>query len=319
MKIKQIANIKPEPADIVTVKKAGNITEIRFSKVYAGSPIRKIDKDHGIDVRTGELVDFRHNTSRASDKASVAQSLKRLRDIINANIETPDNVRWNTFTYAKNMQDEKQLYADFHAFWKRFKRYQKREGQTPAEYIAAAEPQGRGAWHLHILLIFSDKAPFIPNADMARLWGHGFTKIKSLKGVNNVGLYLTAYLGDMEIIEAVQAGATSGNVKEVEVTEPDGVRQKKAIVKGARLHMYPSGFHLYRTSRGIKRPTVYTMTEGEAQKLVGNTTLAHEKTIAITDEGGEIRNIINYRTYCRTTAESDNKKLNTQETETEEK
>lgn len=299
MEIKRTENIKPEPADMVTVKMAGNVTEIRFSKTSAGSPIQKVDKDHGVDVRTGELVEFQHNTSRAGDKASVAQSLKRLRDIINANLENPDNTLWVTLTYAENMRDEKRLYTDFHAFWKRFRRYQEHRGQPPALYIAAAEPQGRGALHLHLLLLFPERAPFIPNAELAQLWGHGFTKVKGLTAVDNPGLYLTAYLGDMELMEAAQAGAMSAKVKEVDVTGEDGTRQKKAIIKGARLHMYPPGFNIYRTSRGIKRPTVSIMTEAEAQKLVGETPLTYEKTISLTDSTGEVKNIINYRTYTK--------------------
>lgn len=305
MEIRKINNIKPEPVDIVTVKMAGNVTEIRFSKTSAGSPIKKVDKDHGVDIRTGELVEFQHNTSRAGDKASVAQSLKRLRDIINANLKNPDNALWVTLTYAENMQDEKRLYADFHAFWKRFQRQQKRKGQAPALYIACAEPQGRGAWHLHIILLFPDKAPFIPNADMAQLWGHGFTKIKSLKTVDNPGLYLTAYLGDMELIEAAQAGAMSAKIKEVNVTGENGTQHKKAIIKGARLRFYPPGFNIFRTSRGIKRPTIHTMTEEEAQKIVGNTPLTYERTIQVVDGAGEVQNTISYRTYTKTPAESD--------------
>lgn len=305
MEIRKIPNIKPEPVDIVTVKMAGNVTEIRFSKTSAGSPIKKVDKSHGVDIRTGELVEFQHNTSRAGDKASVAQSLKRLRDIINANLENPDNALWVTLTYAENMRDEKRLYTDFHAFWKRFGRYQKREGQASALYIACAEPQGRGAWHLHVILLFPDKAPFIPNADMTQIWGHGFTKTKSLKAVDNPGLYMTVYLADAEITQAVQAGAMSTKIKEVDVTSEDGTRHKKAIIKGARLHMYPPGFNIYRTSRGIKRPIINTMTEEEAQKIVGNAPLTYEKTIQVVDGVGEVRNTINYRTYTRTPAESD--------------
>lgn len=299
MDVKRVANIKPEKRDIVTVKVAGNITEIRFSKNMSGSPIRKVDRDHGVDERTGELIDFNHNTSRAGDKASVAQSLKRLRDIINANLENPDNALWVTLTYAICMRDEKRLYTDFHAFWKRFQRYQKREMQAPALYIAAAEPQGRGAWHLHIIMLFPEKAPYIPNAEMSRLWRHGFTKVKSLKHLANAGLYFSSYMADMEITEAAQAGAMSAKVKEVDVVGEDGTRQKKAIIKGARLHMYPPGFNIYRTSRGIKRPIVSTMTEAEAQKLVEETPLTYEKTVAITDGSGAVKNVVNYRTYTR--------------------
>ena len=140
---------------------------------------------------------------------------------------------------------------------------------------------------------------------MAQLWGHGFTKVKGLTAVDNPGLYLTMYMSDMELTEAAQAGAMSANIKEVDVIGVDGTRQKKSIVKGARLHMYPPGFNIYRTSRGIKRPTVITMTEGDAQKIVGDAPLTYEKTILVVDGAGEVRNTINYRTYTRTPAESD--------------
>lgn len=169
------------------------------------------------------------------------------------------------------------------------------------EYIAAAEPQGRGAWHLHVLLLFSEKAPFIPNTHMAKLWGHGFTKTKSLKGVDNPGLYLTAYLGDMELTEAVQAGQyKAGRLAETK-------DKRKAVIKGARLNLYPPGFNLYRCSRGVKRPEVWQTTEQEAQAEVSGMPLTYEKTISIADESGIVRNIINYRTYIKAPAESDNK------------
>lgn len=88
---------------------------------------------------------------------------------------------------------------------------------------------------------------------------------------------------------------------------------------GARLRLYPPGINLYRCSRGIKRPEVWQTTEREAQAEISGMSLTYEKTISVTDESGTVRNIINYRTYTKTTAESDNKKHNTKETETEEK
>lgn len=295
MKVEKISDVRPAPKDEVTLKTAGNVMEIRYARNTNGSPITKLDKDHGLDTRTGEVIDYQHNQNRAGDMASVAQSLKRLRDLINANLENPDTALWVTLTYAENMTDTKRLYKDFHAFWKRFLRYLKREGHPHAEYIAAAEPQGRGAWHLHVLLLFPEKAPFIPNAHMAKLWGHGFTKTKSLKGVDNPGLYLTAYLGDMELTEALSSGIKRGRLVKVEVKG----KQEKAIVKGARLKLYPPGFNLYRCSRGVKRPEVCQMMEEEAQSLVGDAPLTYEKTVAVKDGAGEIQNVVNYRTYNR--------------------
>ncbi len=104
------------------------------------------------------------------------------------------------------MTDPARLYEDYRRFWQRFKYYLNKQGHPPAEYVIAIEPQGRGALHAHCLFSFSCKAPFIPNSEMARIWGHGFTKTQSLKGVGNPGLYLTAYLGNMELTEAINSG-----------------------------------------------------------------------------------------------------------------
>jgi len=199
------------------------------------------------------------------------------------------------------MTDTYRLYEDYRRFWQRFKYYLSKQGHPPADYIIAAEPQGRGAWHLHCLFLFPGKAPFIPNAEMARIWGHGFTKTQSLKGVSNPGLYLTAYLGDMELTEAISSGTFQGK------RLAESKDKSKAIIKGARLKLYPPGFNLYRFSRGIKRPEIQEMTEQEAQAEISGMPLTYEKTISITDEGGTVRNIINYRTYTKTPAESDSK------------
>lgn len=295
MKVERIKDVRPDPRDEVTLKATGNILEIRYTRNTNGSPIIKLDKDHGLDTRTGEVIDYQHNQNRAGDMASVAQSLKRLRDVINANLENSERALWVTLTYAENMTDTERLYKDFHAFWKRFLRYLKRGGHPRAEYIAAAEPQGRGAWHLHCLFLFPGKAPFIPNADMARIWGQGFTKTKSLQGIENPGLYLTAYLGDMELTEALNSGIKSGKLAEVEVNG----QKKKAIVKGARMKLYPPGFNLYRSSRGVERPKIYKVTEEQAREYVGDAPLTYERTVAVTDGAGDIQNVVNYRTFNR--------------------
>ena len=261
--------------------------------------IEKLSADLYADKRTGEVKEFQHHDSRAADKASVSQSLRKLRDLINANLGSPETALWVTLTYRENMTDPARLYEDYRRFWQRFKYYLDKQGHPPAEYIIAAEPQGRGAWHLHCLFLFVELAPFIPNSDMARIWGHGFTKTQSLKGVGNPGLYLTAYLGNMELTEAVSAGTFQA--KRLAQSKD----KSKAVIKGARLRLYPPGFNLYRFSRGIKRPEIWQTTEQEAQAKLSGIPVTYEQTLSITDEGGVIRNIINYRTYTRTPAESD--------------
>ena len=59
-------------------------------------------------------------------------------------------------------------------------------------------------------------------------------KIKRVDGVDNIGAYLTAYLADLELTPETMAVAfqTGHDVVEKEI---DG--QKKAFIKGGRLHV----------------------------------------------------------------------------------
>ena len=305
-------NLRPSGRDIVRCKQTGNITELmwiekRNSRMY----IRKVDADHYIDLReepnpeTGECIlhEFNRSENRAQNKAGVAKSLALGRDLLNTNIVDVDFCRWVTLTYAENMTDPKRLYEDFKNFNKRL-RYKLGEKY---EYIVAMEPQGRGAWHAHVVMIFDHKAPYIPNAELAEIWGHGFVKVKRLDNVDNVGAYLTAYLGDMDLQEAIDtkqiklparcnAENVSGEgIKEVEV-EIDGETVKKKYIKGGRLHMYPPKFNIFRYSRGIKKPTVELMNADKAEKKVSADTLTFEKTLKITN-GKDFESILNYRYY----------------------
>lgn len=298
MNIDRIPDVRPDtPETQVTVKRCGHIIEIRYLRSSPVAVIEKVSAELYVDKRTGEVKKFCHSENRAESKASVAQSLRKLRDLINTNLTEPEKALWVTLTYAENMRDTKRLYEDFRRFWQRFRYYLDKYEYPPAEYIIAAEPQARGAWHLHCLFLFPEKAPFILNADMAQIWGHGFTKTKSLKGIDNPGLYLTAYLGDMELSEALRTGRIRGQIAEVSTTDEQGRNQKKAVIKGARLRLYPPGFNLYRTSRGVKRPEIWQTTEAEAQEMIHGAPLTYEKTIAVTDEAGNVKNIINYRQY----------------------
>lgn len=77
-----------------------------------------------------------------------------------------------------------------------------------------------GAWHLHIIYIFESKRPYIPKKDFEKLWGLGFVNIKSLKGIDNLGMYLSAYLSSMQL---------EGNKKNYNDSN------NKRIIKGSRL------------------------------------------------------------------------------------
>ena len=302
-KVKKIDNIKiPENAN-VRVKLTGTIMELMYSQKTLNTQIfiKKLNGHEYVDLRTGEVFEYDIIENRSENLDSVRRSLGRLRDYINTNVLSVINCKWVTLTYAENMTDTTKLYDDFKKFVKKA-RYK----YGYFEYIIACEPQGRGAWHIHMLMIFPNKAPYIPNKIMSEIWSHGFTTTKKLdENISNIGAYLTAYLGDFDYSDLDKLSSQElqkmqgKQIKDVEVLEADGTKIPKKIIKGGRLHMYPANFNLYRCSRGIKQPAVFKEIEIEVQKIikVSRAGLTFEKTISISNTDTEFKNTLNYRYY----------------------
>lgn len=287
--------IEIDPEHLVRLTEAGNITEIMYSeKRSRGGYIAKLDKDSYMDKRTGEIKEFEHIENRSQDLDNVAKTLKRLRDILNANITDTSKCRWVTLTYKENMTDPQKLRIDAENCIKRL-----REKYGSFEYITAAEPQGRGAWHLHCVFIFPDKAPYMANETVAQAWKKGFVTVKSLDSVDNVGAYLTAYLGDMELTDT-QGTEMSENIKgikEITYKDSNGDIQTKRYIKGARLSMYPPKFNIYRKSKGIKEPTVTVVPYQDAKQKVCSAKQTFQKTVALEDTDKGYQNVLQYEYY----------------------
>lgn len=268
-----------DPVCYVTV--SGNVVDVVKTDSNRKQTIQKIDADRYINLDSGEIGVYEKSECRKNNQQSVYRSLKRLRQIINANVTDKDKIRWVTLTYAENMTDTKRLYQDYRKFWQRFKRYCKNQDYGNVEYILANEPQGRGAWHMHIFFIFDKTAPFIENKVLAEIWQHGFVSIKSIDGnIDNIGAYLSAYLGDMEVSEDKYKEYTQffdvNNIKTIQ-----GEKVNKYVLKGARLSLYPVGFPIYKHSRGIKEPEKIKTNLNGLKKIVGVASPTYEKNYEI--------------------------------------
>lgn len=258
------------------ISQQGNIIEVtEFENVNRTCHAYKIDADHWLDPETGEIREYEHKaTSRANNAQELRATFARIRALVNANCVDPEKLRWITLTYKENMTDTVKLKRDFDAFMKRFRR---RWGDC--EFIAVVEPQARGAWHIHHIPIYEDKAPYIPNDELRECWGHGFVKVTALKGIDNVGAYLSAYLAD-----AIVEDGEAGTVK----VQRDGT--SKRVLKGGRLHMYPKGMKICRHSRGVKQPDEFWCEGKEnvqkAVELVRGATETYKREFKWVDEQG---------------------------------
>lgn len=209
-----------------------------------------------IDLSTGEIKTMKPKSLfRGENLRYLKNSLSSLSKIIDANIERFSSYLIFTLTYRENMTDTRQLKNDFNAFWKRLVYSVGEKGAT--EYIAAAEPQNRGAWHWHIV-VFQEKKTFIPMKQINAIWGHGFVKTDKRKKVENsdsIGKYLSGYLADIPFDEMENYQELLLKFfKEKKHLPIKELANNKKIVKGARMLLYPANFKPFRFSKGIEKP-----------------------------------------------------------------
>lgn len=255
---------------LVTLTDMGNILEVQYLKHRNDNiKIRKINASEYVDLETGEIKTFKKNTKRIDDLNQLRQTFKNARYLINNNFYGNENELFLTLTYKDNMNSNVQLYDDFKKFIKRLKyKYGK------LEYINFVEPQGRGAWHCHVLVKFlSFESIYIPNkfdkktnkpidAPLYDLWERkGWVTVQTLKGIDNIGAYITAYLTDIPVDDSFKG-------TDVVVKDVNGI--KKKFKKGGRLHLYPKGMRFYRKSRGIKYPERVQMYYDDVKKITGS-------------------------------------------------
>lgn len=250
--------------DFVTLTKMNNIVEVQYIRRKNNRVnIKRLNDDEYLILSTGEIKKYKDSKTRFDSKNSLRQTFKKLRYLINNNFLGCRNELFITLTYAENMRDVKRLYEDVKNFIKRLRYHYK--DISNIEYLNVVEPQGRGAWHCHILVKFIDlNGVYIENSLLSDIWGHGFVNVRSISNmsVDNIGAYLTAYLADMPIDE----------VSEKDLKESFGIKDVKGkkYVKGGRMNLYPKGMNIFRKSRGIKYPERQVMKFKDIKKYVGD-------------------------------------------------
>ena len=240
------------------IRVSGNIIEVRSYLSSASEfPIVKIDSEYYMIKSTGEICEYQKNETRAQNLWWMAESKSNMRAIANANFVGGQNEMFLTLTYRENMQDTERLYRDF----KYYRAKLERKYNLKLSYLAVAEPQERGAWHLHCLIKRRDrKRLFIPQNELMSLWGHGGVNVQRLKGVDNVGAYLSGYLA-----------------------------------KATRMNWYPAGMNFYRCSHDLDRPEWKEMDWNE-KAVVLSAKQVYSSTKMIEDESG-VKQIVRYEQY----------------------
>ena len=121
-------------------------------------------------------------------KDNLWRTQQKLRRLINANLgkELP---KFLTLTFKENITDLKIANKYFSDFILRLKRFLKYKPQ----YLCVVEFQKRGAIHYHCLIF---NMPYTENIKgiFNQLWQYGFTQLKAIKEIQNIGAYVSKYL-----------------------------------------------------------------------------------------------------------------------------
>ncbi len=250
----------------------GNIAEVVTVQKRTDNLKRFLrqDKDHYLDLSTGEVSEYRHSEYKLANPSNIRKSLETMRRIINANFCGSDCERHIVLTYGELMTDTDKLYKDVSHFVANLRRH------YPFEYIAIVEPHADGRWHVHLLVKQSGNGDFfIPVSQIQRFWKHGGVHISKLPACDNYGAYFSAHVTDLDLSEDQENPAS------------------KKIVKGARLKYYPTGMKIYRCSRGIIRPQPIEMRREDALDVLSDTKLCYRSTKVLygQDENGQERQL----------------------------
>lgn len=282
-------------SDLVTVTKMNHVTEIQYmAKRNSSVNIRKINSDEYVDLVTGEIKEFKKTDDRSQGLNSLRQTFKKLRYLINNNFKGSKNELFITLTYAPDGSNWRPTLSDSDYLSKTCKAFQRKlkSKYGSIEFIRVLEPHEDGHAHYHMLIRFDDyKKIYISNYDLNSLWGNGFVTIHSLKDVDNIGAYVSAYLTDIELTEKTGFDEIMADNRNVEVIEKDG----KKYIKGGRVKYYPTGKQIYNKSKGIIQPERTVMKYSEAKKIVGSGQPTFEKNIFI--EKNEFSNKIRFESY----------------------
>lgn len=267
-----------------TVTEEGDYAEVMSMLKSVQITVRRLSKEYYLVLSTGEVRRYTPRKSKQNGQ-SLRRTMERLRGLIRCNFKSgAQNQCFLTLTYAENMTDAKRLYKDWDKFYKRLKYAYK---NAKFEYLAVAEPQERGAWHLHVLLRDDAREKlWISAKKLTELWGHGMTQIERIK-CDDVGTYFITYF-------------TCVQSHRWDIGEEKGVRTH-AQKKADRLHLYPSGFNFYRASRGLKRPEKYECSE-EYLNQEFEVKLKEKSYDIVSEETGEIINKIQRQTRKRRSA-----------------
>lgn len=164
----------------------GNVIEIyEYSTPILSDYINKIEKTEREKTEDVKKENFIRSMKRTK---------RKIIQLVNTNF-VPLKSSFLTLTFKENVRD----YDVAFDYWNRFKKKVEYHFNFKLTYLGVVEFQERGAIHFHICLF---NVPVLSHDKLYKLWNDfscngrfGGVNIKSLKNCDNIGAYITYYMG----------------------------------------------------------------------------------------------------------------------------
>jgi len=241
---------------------SGDIVEVyEYDKGYLkGYELTDSEKE-----KNGRLKGEKSNNYEENRKQVLQRAKKNLRRLINSNVGQYGKeftAKFLTLTFKENIKDLDKANYEFEKFIKRLNYHCFGTKKANLKYTCVVEFQKRGAIHYHVIIY---NMPYIKANDIVNVWGNGFIKINKIDDVDNVGAYVSEYLGQAE----------KGQGKNI---EDDRLQGKKS----------------YFSSRGLYNPI--EITDKKIVEQVATALLNEKLTYSATFENEHLGNIT-YKQY----------------------
>ena len=223
------------------------------------------DKDHRVNRKTGEITTVKHH-QLDSHFQNIYRTVSKINSLALSNFTGADNEAFITLTYATpeghTLKADNKLYSpaikrsrqatiktintDLKNYLKRLSYYFK-NFKTSIGYLVLIQPHASGQVHFHLLIKTMNGSNINPHIDkLKKLWRLGYCDIKDVKHIRSLAAYLSATMMNDDI----------------DPNNPD------KPTKHTRINYYPTGMHIYRASKNLKKPDKAVMTYPELNNLV---------------------------------------------------
>lgn len=194
----------------------------------------------------GRKADFKSDNYEEHRKQVLSRAKRDLRRLINSNVGMYGDqytTKFLTLTFGENITVLDQANSEFTKFIKRlnYKVFKTKKAQL--KYNVVIEFQERGAIHYHVIFY---NMPYVKQIDIMQLWGNGIIDIRKVDEIDNVGAYVSEYLGDPQKEQGKQEGdsrlegrksyfSSRGLYKPIEITDKKMVEVVLATLPNEKL------------------------------------------------------------------------------------